>query len=96
MLLRRPRHLAAALTAARRPGAGLGGAGLGQLTAVVAVVVTPLGSLWIHHFVSEFFTLHQISDMYARAKLNLNISTKIKSPAIIDPPFKSGPDEKKI
>ena len=33
--------------------------------------------------------------MYAGAKLNLNISTKIKSPAIIDPPFKSGPDEKK-
>ena len=95
MLLLRPRHPAAALTAARRPGAGLGGAGLGQLTAVAAVV-TPLGSLWIHHFVSEFFTLHQISDMYARAKLNLNISTKIKSPAIIDPPFKSGPDEKKI
>ena len=96
MLLLRPRHPAAALTAARRPGAGLGGAGLGQLTAVVAVVVTPLGSLWIHHFVSEFFTLHQISNMYARAKINLNISTKIKSPAIIDPPFKSGPDEKKI
>ena len=93
MLLLRPRHPAAALTAARRPGAGLGGAGLGQLT---AVVVTPLGSLWIHHFVSEFFTLHQISNMYARAKLNLNISTKIKLPAIIDPPFKSGPDEKKI
>ena len=94
MLLLRPRHPAAALTAARRPGAGLGGAGLGQLTAVA--VVTPLGSLWIHHFVSEFFTLHQISNMYAGAKLNLNISTKIKSPAIIDPPFKSGPDEKKI